>query len=238
MDRAACRIASLLVFMLAALTASFASADDMYVTDQLLVGIYPDRSLAGSPVKLLKSGTKLEIVQRDGQVVEVKTGDNKQGWLKASYLTLEPPALAQLAKSKKKVEDLNTRIKRLWTKTANAENSLKKSEAENLKLQQQLDQLTSQSASGKSHTDTLNQQLNQLREERDGLTSQLEQISGERDSLANSNAELESELESVQGGERWKWYAIAFTVTFVIGLIAGIALLDKIHRSRHGGFRI
>lgn len=238
MDRAACRASGLLLILLSALTGSIACADDMYVTDQLLVGIYPDRSLAGSPVTLLKSGARLEIVQRDGQVVEVKTSDNKTGWLKASYLTLEPPAQSQLAKHKKKIEDLNARIKRQWTKAANAENNLKKVEAENLKLQQQLEQLTKQTASGKNQSVELKQQLQQMQNERKELTGQLEQLGNERDTLASSNAELSSELESIEGGDRWKWFTAAFVITFIIGLIVGIALLDKIHRKRHGGFRI
>jgi len=226
------------MLFLGALSGSIAYADDMYVTDQLLVGIYPDRGLAGAPVKLLKSGTRLEIVQRDGQVIEVKTDDNKQGWLKASYLTLEPPAQAQLAKKKKKIEELNARIKRQWTKAANAENNLKKTAAENLKLQKQLEKLTTQTASGKSQSDVIKQELQQVQKERDGLTTQLEQLSTEHETLADSNADLTAELESVQGGDRWKWFTAAFAVTFIIGLIAGIALLDKMHRRRHGGFRI
>jgi len=238
MDRAACRATGLLLLLLGTLSASAVWADDMYVTDQLLVGIYTDRSLTGPPVKLLKSGTRLEVVQRDGQVVEVKTSDNNQGWLKASYLTMEPPAQVQLTKNKQKIERLNSRIKRQWTKAANAENNLKKIEAENLKMKRQLEKLAKQSASGKNQSVELQQQLQQLQNERKDLDAQLEQLSGERDTLAGSNSELTAELKSVQGGDRWKWFAGAFAVTFVVGLIAGFTLQDKIQRRRHGGFRI
>jgi len=238
MDRAAFRTTSLLLLLLTTLSASIAWADDMYVTDQLLVGIYTDRSLSGPPVKLLKSGTRLDVIQRDGQVVEVKTSDNAQGWLKASYLTLEPPAQTQLTLYKQKIEKLNARIKRQWTKAANAENNLKKIEAENLKMQKQLDKLNKQSASGKNQSAELQQQLQQLQNERKELDNQIKQLSDERNALTTSNSELTAELESVQGGNRWKWFAGAFAVTFILGLIAGIALLDKRQRKRHGGFRI
>ncbi|HED16710.1 MAG TPA: TIGR04211 family SH3 domain-containing protein [Gammaproteobacteria bacterium] len=238
MDRAACWATSLFLLMSGMLSANVAWADDMYVTDQLLVGIYTDRSLTGPPVKLLKSGTQLEVVQRDGQVVEVKTSDNNQGWLKASYLTLEPPAQAQLAKQKQKIGQLNSRIKRQWTKAANAENNLKKIEAENLKTKQQLERLTKQSASGKNQSVELQQQLQQLQNERKEQDNQLKLLGDERDSLTSSNSELSATLESLQGTGRWKWFTAAFAVTFVIGLVAGIALLDKRQRKRHGGFRI
>ncbi len=238
MDRAAYRITSLLLLLLATLSAPIAWADDMYVTDQLLVGIYTDRNLTGPPVKLLKSGTQLEVVQRDGQVVEVKTRDNDQGWLKASYLTLEAPAQKQLTQYKKKIEQLNARIKRQWTKAANAENNLKKIESENLKMQKQLEKLNKQSASGKSQTDELQQQLQQVQGESKELKDQLERVSSERKALADSNSELTATLESVQGGSRWKWFVAAFAITFIVGLIAGIALLDQRQRKRHGGFRI
>jgi len=238
MDRAACQATGLLIILLAALSSSAAWADNMYVTDQLLVGIYTDRSLTGPPVELLKSGAQLEIVQRDGKVVEVKTSDNNQGWLKASYLTLDPPAQAQLTKQKQKIVQLNSRIKRQWTKAANAENNLKKIEAENLKLLTQLEKLTKQSASGKNQSVELQQQLEQLQSESKGLADQVEQLGEERETLANSNSELTTELSSVQGGDRWKWFAGAFAVTFIIGLIAGLVLQDKRQRRRHGGFRI
>jgi len=238
MDRSACRATGLLLLLYGVLSASTAWADDMYVTDQLLVGIYTDRSLTGPPVKLLKSGTQLEVVQRDGQVVEVKTSDNNQGWLKASYLTLEPPAQAQLTKHKQKIVQLNSRIKRQWTKAANAENNLKKIESENLKLQQQLEKLTKQSASGKNLSSGLQEQLQVLKNDNKDQTVLLEKLSGERDTLAVSNSELTTKLESIQGTDRWKWFAAAFAITFIIGLIAGIMMQDKIQRRRHGGFRI
>jgi len=45
-----------------------------HITDKLVVGIYADPGVDGSPLQLLPSGTPLEVLQRKDEFVEIRLG--------------------------------------------------------------------------------------------------------------------------------------------------------------------
>jgi len=49
-----------------------AAAGAAHITDKLVVGIYADPGVDGSPLKLLSSGTPLEVLQRKDGFVEIR----------------------------------------------------------------------------------------------------------------------------------------------------------------------
>jgi uncharacterized protein YgiM (DUF1202 family) len=90
----------LIFFLIACLTPWLAQAETMYVSDELVLGVYSDKAQSAR-VTTLKSGASLEVLARDGEYVQVRLGDAREGWVKASYLTQREPAAARV----KKLED-------------------------------------------------------------------------------------------------------------------------------------
>jgi len=78
----------------ALLTATCAGAAQ--ITDRLLVGLYADSELKGEPMKLLETGTAVDIRTRTGTAILVRLGDGTQGWLDPAYVSEEKPAATRL----------------------------------------------------------------------------------------------------------------------------------------------
>ena len=76
----------------AALLHGGAWAQSLYVTDKVLVGIYEQASTEGLPVKVVPTGTPLEVLQREGDFAQVRTPDGITGWMENSYLIDHKPA--------------------------------------------------------------------------------------------------------------------------------------------------
>lgn len=72
------------------------TAETAYVTDHPSVGVYKGKSQAGTPLEVLPSGTALEVLFREGELVRVRTADGVVGWLKGDDLMREKPARLQL----------------------------------------------------------------------------------------------------------------------------------------------
>jgi len=66
-----------------------------HITDKLLAGLY-DKPGSGQPIKLLPSGTPLEVQEKKGDYARVRLGDGVIGWVELRYLTDEKPARALL----------------------------------------------------------------------------------------------------------------------------------------------
>ena len=67
-----------------------------HITDKLLAGLYEEPSSAQKPVKLLSSGTPVEVLEKRGGYQRVKLADGIEGWVNASYVTDEEPAQVKL----------------------------------------------------------------------------------------------------------------------------------------------
>ena len=81
-------------------------ADTTYVIDQLVVGVTSTADADSERVGQVKSGDKLEVIEREGDETHVKLSNGKDGWLKSSYLTTEPPLQTRLSERNSDVEKL------------------------------------------------------------------------------------------------------------------------------------
>ncbi len=84
-----------------------------YITDKLVAGLYETAALDDNPVKALNSGTPLEVVDRKGDFIKVRTPDGTVGWVEAAYLTDEKPARSMLLELQAKNSTLKTQLDRL-----------------------------------------------------------------------------------------------------------------------------
>lgn len=91
-----------------ALVSSVAHAETTYVNDQLIVGVTATSDAESERVAQVKSGDKLEVIEREGDQTHIKLSNGKDGWVKSSYLTNEPPPQVRLTERTAEVEKLRT----------------------------------------------------------------------------------------------------------------------------------
>jgi hypothetical protein len=84
-------------FALALLGVASAFAETLYVTEKLVVVVYPQPDLSGERVTQIRSAEAVEVLAREGENAQIRTADGAEGWVKASYLQPEVPLAAQMA---------------------------------------------------------------------------------------------------------------------------------------------
>ena len=96
------------------------SAETLYVTDRILLGIHqlPDEK---SPIlKSIASGVIVTVVSKKGEFINIRTADGTQGWVAANFLVKAKPAAQQydnlFSQYQKTVETLKVVNERLTKK--------------------------------------------------------------------------------------------------------------------------
>lgn len=148
-------------------------AEDIYVTGITNITMRTGPGVEHKIVAMLKSGTKLEIVEYQKDWSQIKTKKEKTGWVLSRFLTQKVPAALLVEKLEKKNQDLLSRIeavedenKTLTVKNATLiqieekYNKLKLESAEFLKLDIKYKEMTLQYEAQKSQIQTLENDLN------------------------------------------------------------------------------
>ena len=88
------------------LTAPAVRADPIYVIEQLVVSVTSTPDAEGERIGQVKSGDKLELLEREADETHVRLSNGKDGWVKSSYLTADPPLQTRLTERTAEVEKL------------------------------------------------------------------------------------------------------------------------------------
>lgn len=75
-----------------------ASAESLYVTDRISLGVHQQASEDSAIIQSIPSGTAVEVIQKEGDFTRVKLLDGTEGWVSNQYLMNEKPATAQYDK--------------------------------------------------------------------------------------------------------------------------------------------
>jgi hypothetical protein len=89
-----------------AFSAPAVRADPIYVIEQLVVSVTSTPEADGERIGQVKSGDKLELLERQGEEAHVRLPNGKDGWIKSSYVTPEPPLQTRLTERTAEVEKL------------------------------------------------------------------------------------------------------------------------------------
>jgi Bacterial SH3 domain len=118
--------ASLWLFTLALATPA-AHAEPVYVIEQLVVSITSEPGSEAERIGQVKSGDKLELIEREGEEAHVRLPSGKEGWIKGSYVSSEEPLqvrlterTAEVEKLKQEGDKLRQDVSRLQTELASA----------------------------------------------------------------------------------------------------------------------
>ena len=85
-----CRKVGLLFFLLSLIPVN-SQAETVYITDSLLVGLHEQKSIDSPILKVLPTGTTLEVIKRDNDFVHVRDPKGVSGWISNNYLTTNNP---------------------------------------------------------------------------------------------------------------------------------------------------
>jgi hypothetical protein len=115
--------AALAAAALTLLTSPGRAAESLYVVEQVVVSVSANPDGSGERVASLKSGDRVELVERSGEQVHVRLADGREGWLRAFYLSGDAPLRPRLAQSEAEVARLKAEVTRLEGQLAAAAKS-------------------------------------------------------------------------------------------------------------------
>ena len=97
-----------------------AAAEALYVVEQLVVSISSTPDAGGEHIASLKSGDRVELIERSGDAAHVRLANGKDGWLRSSYLSAEQPLRPRLQQSEAEVTSLKAQVSRLEAQLSGA----------------------------------------------------------------------------------------------------------------------
>jgi SH3 domain protein len=239
------------IVLLILLTAPvIATAEPAYITDKLVINVYSLQNEEGLVITSLNSGTPVEILTTDGAYTQIKTQDNKTGWLNNKYLSNEKPVTQEYTELQEKYKttahelekaqirlDRVAELERVSRNAGAAHDELEKRKKEINKLKKDLLARNKQLANAQETVSALKQEI----------TSNQSNMT-EKAAVAPDDDKLTEVAQSVQpdpspevdeGTFRvpFLWALFAMLFTAVIGFLLGMKWLDQRIRKRHGGVR-
>lgn len=241
-------------FLLALLAVPAGAVETAFVIDKLLVGVHKEEDLNSAIVKVLPTGTRLEVLARKGETARVKDPEGTTGWVDAAYLMTDPPAAAQLAQLKQDKQALADRVKSLEAASRTTGEPAGKVDA----LTNENTELKSQLSAQKLRNGELETELADLRKR---ATAAASGAGGTvADELQRANRKLAAELDEARrqmetlrsqvpdtgalaavrrAGSVLSWpFVVGLGVLLVASFGAGVYVMDYRNRRRHGGFRV
>lgn len=92
---------------------NIASAETMYVTDRILLGVHEAPQEDSVLLKSIVSGTAVDVVSSQGTFSKIKLPDGTEGWVTSGFLKQEQPAVAALDAMHKKYDESTKSLKEL-----------------------------------------------------------------------------------------------------------------------------
>jgi len=108
--RRAPRWSTAVTLLSALLAGSPLHAESLYVIEQLVVAVNSASDASGERVATLKSGDRVEVLERAGEQVHVRLAGGREGWVRASYLSADEPLRARLAQRDAEVARLGAEL--------------------------------------------------------------------------------------------------------------------------------
>jgi SH3 domain protein len=204
--------------MLAALLASLSAsaADTAYVSDKLVVGVYATAASDGERLAQLATGDSVEVLARDLEYTQVRLADGREGWIKNSYLSVDPPAAAR-------VPALEAELKKLQAAADKGARTNAQSTVDAKRIADLQKALDAARAALASHPKSI------------------EPVATASDTTLEASGALAIEPIGADAAYRrkaWIWGTLVALVTFGVGFGVGWWMLDRKVRARYGGLRV
>ncbi|MGH8532277.1 MAG: TIGR04211 family SH3 domain-containing protein [Gammaproteobacteria bacterium] len=204
-------------------------AEEAYVIDRLLIGIHKDRDLESEIIKVLPTGTRLEVLKREAGLAQIKGPEGITGWVDAVYLMPERPARVVADALDKRNKQLDAEVKKLKERLKRLRIASADPAARN--------------ASPAEEPDPQAPESEKLREQNAALTRSLEEQRLRAEELQTRLAALTARSSGATPPNepfiaKFKLHLIFAALALALGAGWGFYLADYLQRRRHGGFRI
>lgn len=186
-----------------ALLPFFAAAETVYVTDTLRLGLHQAADTSDRAFRTLDSGQELEVLSRNRNYANVQLPDGTVGYVKAAYLVTDKPAKLIVAET----------------------------QAENERLQGQLEELRQQFAGPAATIANLEQSNSELQAQLETSETRIDELAEQADTLRRRQEQYRFSLPVT-------WVGGAIGVCLIGGFLLGLWWVDHRSRKRHGGIRI
>jgi hypothetical protein len=203
-----------LLWAVLALAMTAARAETVYVVEQVVVGVVSAPGGAGERVTTVKSGDRLELLERQGDESHVRLASGTEGWIRSPYLSAEPPLHQRLSERTAEVEKLKQDVARLEAELATAR-------------QDSGSPAGAHSASGAQQASA-------------NMTRRPDGAPAPAGGGAPAVHEASIFLRSPQDGSElpWMWILVMGLVMLAAGFALGWRVLDRRIRRKYGGLRI
>ena len=206
------------------------AAETVYVIDKLLVGLHEQQGLDSAILKVLPTGTELEVLRRDGELAFVREPEGATGWVDAGYLMTDQPARALLEILDQQNKDLADALReaesKIQSQPAPADGGLNE-------LQERYEMLRRELASEKLKAGELQATLAELKGK-----SALRAETAARPKPVAEAATTPRQEQPKPPLLSSRNLIILILITSVVGFAVGAYCMDVVSRRRHGGFRV
>lgn len=202
-----------LLGMVCLLLSNFASAETLYVTDRILLGVHQEAQEDSVLVKSIVSGTAVDVIGSQGAFSKVKLLDGTEGWVSTGFLKQEKPAVSEMDELYKKYEESSKSLKLVNEELSKKERELQVRRDELSNAKTSIKELKKRMAANGTAPAVDETQLQEAQQKIDALSKQLAeataakqaaeatlQSSGNTDvaALQQENQNLRARIESAQ----------------------------------------
>lgn len=195
-----------------------------YVSDHLVITLRTGQGNQYQILKTLPSGSVLTVLQQtQSGYTQVRTSDGTEGWVRTQYLSNDPPAAMELAKTKDKLAKVEDKL----NQTQQALNELSKQKTQ---LDSQYGKLQSEHKSTAAELTKLSQiaaHPQQLQSENVELRKKFAKMSDEYTLIKQENQVLKDRSKR-------NWF-LAGALVIIIGIIIGL-IIPKLRFRRKDGW--
>lgn len=130
---------------------AWSGSDTVYISDMLRVGVRPEPDTRSTPVGVITTGMKLDVLDRQDGYLQIRTEKGLVGWIREIYAVEKPPAMIQLAslhseqgRMQEELEALRQNVETLQDANSTLNSQLDIVKAERSKLQLRLARSTTE----------------------------------------------------------------------------------------------
>ena len=159
-----------------------ALADTRYVDDELTITMRQGMGEQYKIIKMLKTGTSVEILEEIGNYFKARTKDGTEGYVLKQFVSAAPPKTFVIARLEKDIDRLKSKLQTMESQEGELKNQL----ADKGQTEKMLAEVTAQYEELKEKSDN----VVQLASDRDRLESENISLSTEVQELRNENEQM------------------------------------------------
>lgn len=207
--------------------AGIVCAETQYVSDELIITMREGMGSEYKIIKMLKTGTALEIIEESEPYLKVRTESGSEGWVLKQYVTEETPKPVIIADLEKRIDRLNAEIEQYNKDKESLQNELNTIRSDYDKKIRGLNQNVSAIKGKENQT---SRDLIEITRKYNALVKDSKNVIDivkERDSIKASNSKLLTDTEQLQKDNddlrrsQMIWWFVAGGGVFFVGWIVG-----------------